>query len=503
MKFHLLMPLAVSASLLMDPAAAFQMGDATQTVCANGTDSLCSTLPTDMNGHPSVPGYTPTTDTGGTSFNQTFVDYFGWQAFVALNWPLDASGQPSTTQTIVTDTSSPRVWSNYQSKEEVFGTLVAGIENSGCATKKGKLKVFRTSKFELTSFKESFTPYPLIDRYGNFVLYDVRLNNTDVSYLSSNNLTTKAGQSKFAGSYDFPGGKGENVGAIEIKSAWRIMTEKDDKGNYYTTEATIVVPKEYSESGSEMCIDATVGLVGMHIMQKFTNPVSFSNFWSWATFEHIQNAPLADKAPVSQVNKQAAVNTLDPPTCTRFPDPIDTTKYSFYDVACNTAEGACKINTPPKSDTPPKPPGDTSMPLTGEDPVYKWAEKQPYASSYLNKGLGGSFGTQVARCFDIYPSAKNVTEIYRAKLGNSAWSNYMLVGAQWAASGIDSSPVLNKLHPFPAPVYLSNVTMETYLQISPVISPESGSGSCITCHNLATDTTGKTSNFSFLPGNAK
>jgi hypothetical protein len=40
--------------------------------------------------------------------------------FVALNWPADADGRPSTTSTIVTDGTSPRVWSYYKTKDEVF-----------------------------------------------------------------------------------------------------------------------------------------------------------------------------------------------------------------------------------------------------------------------------------------------------------------------------------------------------------------------------------------------
>ena len=64
------------------------------------------------------------------------------------------------------------------------------------------------------------------------------------------------------------------------------------------------------------------------------------------------------------------------------------------------------------------------------------------------------------------------------------------------------------LKPFPAPIYLVNSTLETYLQNKPVIDPHTGepnqnaSGSCIICHDTATDSAGNKSDFSFLGGYA-
>lgn len=486
MKFHGFFPLAIIAFSMTSIQALGAMGDATQTICADGTDTLCSTLPTDMAGHPPQIGYIPDTNAGGDgSFNQTFVDYFGWQSFVALNWPIDANGKPSTTKTIVTDTTSARVWSTYPTKEDVFDTELADVEDA-CGGDSGKLKLLRTSKFQLTSFSEAFTPYPLIDRYGNFVLYDVRLNDTEVNYLKSHNLTTKKGQKAFGKTYDFTEGSGANVGSIEIKTAWRIMTDKDPAGSFYTTDATIVVPPEYSQNGKQLCIDTKVGLVGMHIMQKFTNPAGFSDFWAWASFEHVNNAPLANKAPVSQINAASDLQTLSPPSCNLVPNPLDVTQYSFYNVACNNGKSVCPVNAPPSA----------------SNDVFKWAPTQPYAAAYLTQGPGGPFGTQVARCFDIYDSANAVTNDYHNQFGNSVWKNYMLVGVQWAAASSTGSGPLAKLKPFPAPIYMANTVLETYLQTGSVENPEAGAGSCVTCHNLAKDTAGNSSNFSFLPGSA-
>lgn len=469
-----------------EPASESKLGNATKTICADGSDSLCSTLPTDMNGVGVLPGYIPNTDADSRSeiFDQAFLDYFGWQAFVALNWPADSDGRASTSETIITDTTSPRVWSHYPTKDEVFGASLLALEESACGDSSGGFLLLRDSKFDLSAFTQAFTPYPLIDRYGNFVLYDVRLSKVEVTYLESHQLTTKEGQELFkieGMEYGFPEGLGKNVGSIEIKTSWRVMTDNDSRDSFYTTRARVLVPGKQSETGEPLCLEEEVGLVGMHIMQKFSHPEDFSEFWSWSTFEHIDNAPLADHAPISRVNAQSTLEGLEPPTCERTPDSSDTTIYSFYNAACNTTD--CPVNGPPKS------------PKKG----FKWRATQPYAGAYLT---GGKFGTQVARCFKIYESAEMVTTAYREKLGSSPWASYQLVGVQWATAEHPEEPE-NPLKPFPAPIYLTNTTLETYLQTHSVEHPKKGAGSCTTCHSLAKDTAGNNSNFSFLPSSAR
>lgn len=476
---------------LTSSGALAQQGTATQTLCADGSDTLCSVMPTDMANVKPLVGYIPDTNAGTTgAFNQTFVDYFGWQSFVALNWPLDASGKPSATESIVSNETAPRVWSLFKSKDDVFGTANAAAGE--CAAAPGKLRLGNISKFSPNEFLEAFTPYPLIDRDLNFVVYDIRLNDTEVAYLQNNGLTTKAGQEAFGKAYDFPAGVNDTVGAIEIKTAWRILTDPDDFDEFYTTEAQIMIPAKNSETGNARCIDAIVGLVGMHIMQKFSHPEEFRNFWAWASFEHVDNAPTANKAPISQLNGESTLETLDPPSCTLAPNPLDNNKYSFYNRFCNEKGKICPVNAPPSLK------GDTN---------FKWAKTAPYAAKYATDGLTGAYGTQVARCFDIYPSADQVTADYVNQFGQSVWKNYMLVGVQWAASGSTGAPPLSLLNPYPAPIYMANTTMETYVQIDPVKKPEGAKswapGSCVICHNLAKDSAGNDSNLSFLPGFAK
>ena len=474
--------------------------DGSLTLCADGSNTLCSIVPVDLKNINLGIGYIPNTNSG-TNLPQTYLDYFGWQAFVALNWPTDSNGKPSTTQSILTDVALPRVWANYKTKEALYKnqsqlTSVNTRKSDErlseiCGATPNKPVLHRTSKatLHLDNFTEAFTPYPLIDQQGNFVLYDVRINDVDAEYILKNKLNTLIGQKSFKGKYNFPAGEGNKVGAIELKTSWRILNDEKDLNDYFSMDASIAVSAKYTESGKDMCIDAKVGLVGMHIMQKVTNPSNIAQFWVWASFEHKANAPLADDAVVSALNA-SAVPTLTPPSCKRTKVPTDKNHYSFYSNSCTDGGADCKENSPP------------SM-ATG-DKTFKWANSPPYAKKYLQDG---QYGTQVIRCFDIYDSASTISEQYNKALVGSVWNNYTLIGVQWAEASNTGSGPLTKLKPFAAPVFMTNTTLETYVQTGSLLPNKSGTGfapgSCITCHNLATDVTGKASNFSFLPGDIK
>ena len=62
---------------------------------------------------------------------------------------------------------------------------------------------------------------------------------------------------------------GGSVGAIEIKSAWRILDTSmgDELDRFYHQEAKVYVSASASQSGEAFCFKATLGLVGMHILQ--------------------------------------------------------------------------------------------------------------------------------------------------------------------------------------------------------------------------------------------
>lgn len=81
-------------------------------------------------------------------------------------------------------------------------------------------------------------------------------------------------------------------------------------------------------------------------------------------------------------------------------------------------------------------------------------------------------------------------EALTAAVPDSVWVNYELVSTQWptnAGSKTDPTGV-------PAPSFLANTTLETYIQGQ----VRQTSSSCMACHNNASDTTGTPSDFTYL-----
>ena len=245
-------------------------------------------------------------------------DNFSWQTFVALNWPADANGAPLN-KSITEAPDAPRVWEFYKSPFELFGQGLPG-ENypiakplSTTARRRRNFSMISTRSnlpnLNPGSILQATSNKPLIDRNLNFTVYDIAINDVEFNYIQSNRLNTVQGQQAFQdqgkevsfplGFYQDPTNKtGGSVGAIEIKTAWRILdpNQGDRFDRYYTIDATINVDAQHSQSGQPLTIDAKLGLVGFHVIQRTTGPPRFEQDWIWSTFEHVDNAPLADNA---------------------------------------------------------------------------------------------------------------------------------------------------------------------------------------------------------------
>ena len=475
---------AFAACLIAAPAFSDDKDYKQNALCVDGKDQICATLPADLTGLKVILGYNPSTnpaDKPGDSVTQINFDYFAWQMFVALNWPADANGQPSDQHGIGQAPEAPRMWESYKTPAQVFpGNAAPGT----CGEGGGRLVLNQTSKLTTNSFIEPFTPYPLIDSAGNFVVYDIRMNDVEADYIASNGLQTKEGQQAFGKAWDLPRGKGSSPGAIELKTAWRVFADPKDAKAFFSVPGRVEVDAKNSATGQPLCLDVTLGLVGMHIMQKISTPAQFSDYWVWATFEHASNAPLAGGATPSGVNAHA----LNPPEKPLASCPAPATArgtWSFYDSRCTDNGKSCEVNAPPA-----KPKGGS----------YLWSGQPPYAEAYLKDG---KYGTQVTRCWRVYETANQVSDQFQQALDGSVWANYRLIGAQWAQGASEGAP---SIAPYAAPFYLTNTTLETYLQINEIgIKPNLGKapGSCIACHNFATDSAGNNANFSFLAGYAQ
>ncbi len=232
--------------------------------------------------------------------DQGGADIFAWNSFVALNWPADpATCAADTRQSI--SAPGPRVWETYALDSDVF--VASGQPQPWCSdtlrASLGGPRPFRQHHKAphslLAGLKgiEEAVGGVLTDQNGRFVRYEVRINQDEHNYLLANGLWNKAGQRSRV--INFPQGPSDSpsrcgavpcgpVGAMEVKSAWKVLSD-DEKasGKFYTTRGIVYNDDQGTPSPGENPV--TLGLVGLHILHKTEKEAT----WFWATFEHVDN----------------------------------------------------------------------------------------------------------------------------------------------------------------------------------------------------------------------
>jgi hypothetical protein len=477
---------------------------------------LCPVLPGNIGPDPVlkiVNGYRGIVGVHPTSASQDVespFDNYSWQTFIALNWALGRTGQPA--QQGLDGTAGPRVWQGWSRVSAVFGNSPV---QAHCDVPKGYEFFSMGSNgagkptAQNEEYIEAATLKPAIDVLGNYTLFERRVNGIEIAYLKAPggpsqpawNLTTANGQEAFingGGQVNFPAYNATTPnGAIEIKAAWRILDPKRHGENvktYYVVQAVLGVAPDLVDRGTKaliapICTKVELGLVAMHIIQKNVTTAdtpALEAKWFWTTFEHVDNAPLAN--PACDITNPGGCKLLNQTACPT------TTKdtYSYYDPALAAAQ--------------------TNFPANGGK-AFHWNGSPPYAKAYLQSVPGSTrkAGSQITRCWQIYEITRALNTQWQGQLKaiGSVFANYMLVGTQWGAN------IEPRSTPGPedaAPNYLSNTVLETYLQTfyepGGKYSPFT-TGSCVSCHTAATlprysdKQPVVSSNFSFLPGLVK
>jgi hypothetical protein len=483
--------------------------------CADGTSALCSVLPAYIGpdsrlkltiGYNGLYGAPPQQASADV---QTPFDNMAWQMFVALDWAASAVKQPPATGLTA---AGPRVWQTYRKVSALFGNSPV---MAPCTQQIGLPKFYIGSDGKGNpapnneEYLQASTNLPLIDINGNWTVFERRVNDIEAKYLlapggkPSETLTTMTGQRLFIkhnpGGAEFTSSATTQVGAngsIEIKAAWRIIDKAkgDDPSRYFMQTILLAVSGDLVSTGKPFCKSVTVGLVGLHILQR--NPVDPNNpallpQWIWATFEHADNAPPAQlPCNVSDgCGIVKATNWINQASCGSAA-PVSSVRYSFFNQ-----------NQPgPGTNIAPAPPA-------GAKTQYPWSPQQPFAGGGTTPATAMP---QATRCWQVYPTTDQLNTQWRQALGalGSVFQNYMLIGTQWGGQLEPPTPP----NPVPAnavPGMLSNMTLETYIQNYTGSDPKlPGPGSCVSCHGdfakLPADRK-ISANFSFLPGlaNAK
>ncbi|HZP65758.1 MAG TPA: hypothetical protein VFB32_05565 [Rudaea sp.] len=394
---------------------------------------------------------------------QRLFDLWSWQAFIALNWPTNNAGQfaPQPSDTAF----GPPKWTTWYESTAIFrqdGGVPAPCGKPPAAralslTREANLPVARDLKpftvpqaFDkrrtrllgnisavgetspatpaaakgqkpeaLEDILQAFTA-PLIDQNGNYVFYEIEIDPNEVGYICAHKLYNINGQVAFTGGNpntkaDLPSGVDtqDASGSWELKFAWRILIKGDDRSRYLTSAAIVPPVNGKCPDGTapqrDQC-DVEVGLVGMHIGHKTAS----SPQWIWATFEQVDNL---------------SVDNVAHPAL----------KPSFFDPNCPIC-------------LPDEPPAQLSN--------GNWASTPP---------------TQVWRAIPIPADKVALNGEAEAALGKagSALAYYQLVDTQWPTeptkpptkpeAGLPGA-VENKPGGDPTPVFLTNITMETYFQ---------------------------------------
>ena len=385
-------------------------------------------------------------------------DLWSWQAFLVLNWPVNNQGQFSPR---IGDTAfGPPDWTTWTESTDIYradggvprecakpGPMMMTLSRDVSLPVARDLKAFqvpanfdkrrvrllgnvsavgdrspntpaRAKSNKLNDILQAFTG-PLIDQNGNFVFYEIMLDPNEVTYICNNKLYNINGQVVFSKggkvSANLPKGQdGKNgSGAWELKFAWRVLLKKDDVSRYLNSPAIVPAVNgkcpDHSNAPPNGQCSVTVGLVGMHIGHKSdTSPQ-----WIWATFEQVDNLSVNN---VANPSISASFVNANCPICV--PDQLP------------TQNGSTWSNTPP---------------------------------------------TQAWRAIPIPADKVALNDQVTAGLAkqNTAMRFYQLIDTQWPTSpttkptpwnaGLPGA-VVNKPGGDPTPVFLTNITMETYFQ---------------------------------------
>lgn len=414
---------------------------------------------------------------------QRLFDVFAWRVFVALSWAAKDNGDPDPAKDFA-DLMTPRVWEHWTQSSEIFLADGAAPRPWTGQVSSRALDHFKAGwRMNVTANegKQAFSG-PLIDQNGRWVHYVSLVNKAEFDYIVDNELYNLEGQAAYLrkSRISFPVNEGTQYGAIEIKLAWKDLTEAEERSGRFLVRRLPVVeyrppaaPGQVSlaqmsgrtaaNGASPQPSEHTVGLVGMHIAMHTQSAPQ----WIWATFEQVDNTRLD---PAHAEGSHAL------PPRPSFSNPDDPKALVMANVLpdYNAAGG-----------------------------VQDWDESKPIPPVETLRVVPPPQGTAAVNV--------QVQSFLRTKM--SVLRFYELNGTQWPThpqapgipGGENSAPesISRKMPGEVVPVYLTNAMMETYFQkglqqagpleqdnrLDPKFSTDTkmvfGTESCVGCHYSA------------------
>lgn len=143
----------------------------------------------------------------------------------------------------------------------------------------------------------------LIDGNGNPIYYAIHVNGVFSDFIKTNKLTTKTALlNADPDKIEF----GE--GAIELKSAWQIVTPALRRADYFITQARVPIleVKDGDVVPGTGTRDVEVALIAIHVVFVLKGHPEFI----WATFEHVGANGLRDNAPAAASNAPSGTTVI-------------------------------------------------------------------------------------------------------------------------------------------------------------------------------------------------
>jgi hypothetical protein len=225
-----------------------------------------------------------------------YFDDFAWRSFLAMVWPATPGhrGVADTGKTV--GAPGPRVFETLKSLWEVFhedgSAPVADFQayddaaHNACDAKPqfGDLVLASFSGIDdIGQAGAGEITGPLVAQNGRYVRYQTLYNQAAFDFIVRNRYYLRSNLPKVPSPrpttpvMEFP------IGSVILKAAWLDMAgfPAEQVKRHYTRTATVRDP------GTGFCARLTVGLVGLHIIQKTPSRPQ----WIWSSYEQIDNVP--------------------------------------------------------------------------------------------------------------------------------------------------------------------------------------------------------------------
>ncbi|MEO8034953.1 MAG: hypothetical protein ABI837_11030, partial [Acidobacteriota bacterium] len=263
---------------------------------------------------------------------QSFVDVYSWNIFLAMNWPASTGNcSADATKSILNVKSGDGTfvtWQTYMPSDNVFvnpGYQKPAAWCSGNGLAAGANRLFTHEAKSVAAAKKLGGMFLKVaepggdvlqasgdvvtDQAGRWLRYERLMNKVEYDYMAADHWNAVQLQAMFKAKPPVPIRIPE--GAVEIKSAWKVLTPAEISGNrYFTTTGTVC---NTPDGARTPCDDkpVTFGLVGLHIVQQ-TND---GGTMFWSTFEQNDNETVffdpTSKSPVNTDLAKAPYTELD------------------------------------------------------------------------------------------------------------------------------------------------------------------------------------------------